>query len=94
MNAHLAGGTMRVAILDKDETPIKPFSIDRCAPLTGDNVRHHVRWKGATNLAPVVGKTVRLKFEWTRGELYAFWTGAERKWNTPDTTTWSPPASR
>ena len=94
VNANLAGGTMRVAILDKDETPINQFSIDKCVPLTGDNVRHHVRWKGATNLAPVVGKTVRLKFEWTRGELYAFWTGAERKWNTPDTTTWSPPASR
>lgn len=88
VNANVAGGTMRIAVLDEQANPIAPFTLDNCIPLTTDSVRHRVQWRGATNLASVVRKIVRLKFELTSAELYAFWTGEEHVWNTPDTTTW------
>ena len=79
---------MRIAVLDEQAVPIEPYTLENCVPLTTDSVRHRIQWRGATKLAPADGKTVRLRFEWTRGELYAFWTGEERAWNSPDTTTW------
>ena len=46
-------------------------------------------WQGTSDLRVIRGKTVRLKFQFTNSELYAFWTGEERRWNTPNTTTWT-----
>ena len=89
INANASNGELRVAILDEKGEPIQPYTLDRCVPLTTDDVRHHVRWQGAANLQGVEGKTVRLKFKLTGAELYAFWTGEERRWSTPDTTTWT-----
>ena len=40
------------------------------------------------DLGALDGQTVRLKFLMERAELYAFWTGKEREWTTPDTSTW------
>lgn len=88
VNANAAGGTLRVAILDESGEPIAPYTLDNCVSLTSDDVRHRVRWQGATDLASIIGKKVRLRFALTNAELYAFWTGQERKWSTPDTTTW------
>ena len=32
-------------------------------------------------------KTDTIEFD--NGDLYAFWTGDERRWTTPDTSTWT-----
>ena len=89
VNANAEGGQLRIEIVDKDGKPIPPFTVENCTPLESDSVRHLVSFKGAEDLSPVVGKTVRLRFIMKNAELYAFWTGEERRWNTPDTTTWS-----
>ena len=46
------------------------------------------RWRGVADLSAVQGQNVRLRFTMTRAQLYAFWTGEERAWSTPDTSTW------
>ncbi len=91
VNADAAGGQLRVAIVDEQGNAIAPYTLENCVPLTTDNVRHRLAWKGASDLSGVVGKTVRLRFEMRGTALYAFWTGEERRWHTPTTTTWSPP---
>jgi len=88
VNADVAGGDLRLAILNEQDAPIEPYTLDNCVPLTTDNVRHRVLWRGASDLGGVIGKTVRLKFEMTDTALYGIWTGKERTWNTPDTATW------
>ncbi len=91
MNVNAAAGTMRVAVLDEQEARVEPFSLANCLPVTTDSVRHSIRWRGSDSLASVVGRTVRLKFEFTNAEFYSFWTGTERDWHTPDTSTWQSP---
>lgn len=94
VNANAAVGSLRVAILDEDQQPTGPYSLENCKPITADSVRHTVEWTGASDLSGVAGKTVRLKFELTGTELYAFWTGEECKWTTPDTSTWTRTSQR
>ncbi|MEZ6070358.1 MAG: hypothetical protein R3C10_08770 [Pirellulales bacterium] len=89
VNADASRGELRVAILDEDCRPIAPYTIEACDPITSDDVRHTITWNGSSELSEAIrGRTVRLQFELRRGELYAFWTGDEREWHTPDTTTW------
>jgi hypothetical protein len=88
VNADASDGEMRIAVLTEQNTPIEPYTLDNCVPLTTDNVRHRIHWQGAPDLGAVVGNTVRLKFELTSTALFAFWTGKERSWSTPDTATW------
>lgn len=90
LNANAERGTLRVEIIGADEEPIEPYTIENCMPISTDNVRHHVQWRGAENLRAIQGKTVRLRFEFNNTELYAVWTGEERSWHTPDTRTWLP----
>lgn len=90
VNADASGGQLRIAVLDEQGQPLPQFTLEDCIPMTSDSVRHQVRWKDA-NVAELAGRTVRLQFELTQTELYAFWTGAEREWHTPDTTTWEQP---
>lgn len=94
VNANSGRGRLRIGILNEQGTPIEPYTIENCVPLTTDDVRHRVHWQSTSDLRAVHGKTVRLEFEFTNTELYAFWTGEERRWNTPDTTTWTPQISR
>ena len=89
VNADASDGSLRISILDADGTPLAPWTRENCIPITTDSVRHHVQWRGAPKLSALAGRTVRLKFEFIQAELYACWTGTERSWNTPDTTTWS-----
>ncbi len=88
VNANADGGEMRVAIVDEQGTVIEPFTFENCRPVTTDSVRHHITWSGADNLSSLADRTVRLRIQLTNAKLYAFWTGEERPWTTPDTSTW------
>ena len=96
LNADARGGELRLAVVDADGNSIPPFTLENCQPVTTDDVRHVVRWRGAADVSALQHRTVRLQFELTRAKLFSFWTGAERRWTTPDTTTWStpPPVAR
>ena len=70
INADASGGQVGVEVLTADGQVQQGFSIDDCVPLTGDNVRHSVRWKSAT-LADAT-QPLRLRFILNRAKLYAF----------------------
>jgi hypothetical protein len=46
------------------------FSLKDCPAITGDSLRHRVRWKGG-NLGAFKGKSVRLRFVYRLGIVYA-----------------------
>ena len=88
VNANVAGGQLYVEIVDLSGKPIPPFTRKNCVPVTTDSVRHQIQWRGTDDLSPVLEKTVRLRFTMKKTEIYAFWTGQEHRWHTPDTTVW------
>ena len=71
--------SITVAVLDDSSgTPIAPFTHENCAPITSDNVRQAVTWKGAADLSSVAGKAVRLAFKLNESAaaLYSFWVSS------------------
>lgn len=66
------GGSLRVAVLDRQGDPIQGFGLDDCTPLTGDSVSGVVSWKGQPNLAALQNQPLRLRVEMTRSSLFSF----------------------
>lgn len=73
VNADVPKGTLRAEIRDLDDRPIPPFTLDNSIPFTGDSTLTELRWKGVETLSSLAGRPVRLHFEVTNGDLYAFW---------------------
>lgn len=67
-----AAGTARVAVLDEKGEPYRGFGLDDCDPIGRNRIRKVVTWGGNPDLSPLVGKTVRLKFEMRAAKLYSF----------------------
>ena len=65
-------GELRAEVLEKG-APLAPFTRANCVPIRADKTIQRVSWKGAADLASVVGKTVRFRFTLTRGQLFSFW---------------------
>lgn len=73
VNADIPKGSLRAEIRDTNDKPIAPFTLANSIPFTGDSTLTELRWKGAANLSSLVGRPVRIHFEVTDGDLYAFW---------------------
>jgi hypothetical protein len=41
-----------------------------------DSTRHRLAWKGAADLAALIGKPVRFRFHLRDGQLFAFWVSS------------------
>jgi len=83
VNTACAEGELRVEILDEADRAIEPFTLARCRPISDDKTLQRIEWANVSNLAPLAGKSVRLRFHLKGGSLYAFWaspteTGASR----------------
>ncbi len=89
LNADASGGEVRVEIVDRDGRPVPPFTLANCDPITSDGLRAPVTWKGKADLGAVRGRVVQLRIFLRNARLFAFWTGDELIWSTPDTATWS-----
>ncbi len=61
------GGSLMVELLD-----LAGKVIATSQPLTGDDLRHNVAWKNATDLAKLAGQTIALRFQLRGTELYSF----------------------
>jgi len=73
INADAAGGRLLVEVMGQDGNVVAPFSTANCESLTSDAIRHAVRWRGATDLASIGDRIVRLRFRLAGASLYAFW---------------------
>jgi hypothetical protein len=78
VNLDAPEGELRVEVLDEQSRPIAPLDREHCRPLRGDSTRQAVTWEGTQDLAAVANKPVRLRFQLTRGRLYAFWVTPDR----------------
>ncbi|MHC4622822.1 MAG: LamG-like jellyroll fold domain-containing protein [Planctomycetota bacterium] len=67
-----ANGGARVAILSGDGKPMRGFSLGDCDRIKGDHIRRTVAWNGTSDVGPLAGKVIRLKFEMQNAKLYAF----------------------
>lgn len=73
VNANTQDGSLKAEVLDEEGDVIEPFGNSNCIPVSSDNTRAAVHWKGAEDLNAISGKTVRFRFHLDRGSLYAFW---------------------
>ncbi len=78
LNADMAGGELRVEILDRDGKPIPLFPMRRCMPVTTDTTMQEIRWPEAPDLSSIAGQPVRFRFHLARGKLYSFWVSDDR----------------
>jgi len=65
-----AAGSARVAILTPDGAEIDGFTAADCVEIIGDDLDFSVRWRG--DLAKLQGQPVRLRFELSDADLYAY----------------------
>ena len=72
LNANAAGGSIRVEALDAEGKVIEGFSREDCQPITTDNVRHILKWKGNDNCQLIQARPIKLKFYMERSRLYSF----------------------
>ena len=66
-----AAGSLRVALLQADGTPIEGFCLEDCPQIVGDAIEHAVAWKGTPSLRAWAGKPVRLRFTMIECDLYS-----------------------
>jgi len=72
LNADAAAGRIRVQIRDAHSGDVLPaMSFADCMPITSGGLRQAVQWQDA-RLADLAGKTVRIEFEMTDADLFAF----------------------
>ena len=68
------GGEVRVEVVGKDDEPIRGFDLSSSVRLRDDDVDQSVEWQGEADWRQLAGKTVSLRIQLRRADLYAFWT--------------------
>ena len=59
-------------MLDQAGKTIPGFEAAQCEPVSGDQTRHAVQWKGAS-IGALANQAVRFKFVLDRARLFSFW---------------------
>lgn len=76
VNADVRSRKARLAVelLDADGNVLPGYSRSECVVMRAeDSTKRMIAWKGHKDVAALAGKTVRVKFYLTDGDLYAFW---------------------
>jgi hypothetical protein len=81
VNAAVAGGDLRVEVLDRGGRPIGGYSSDAAIPIAADGTKLRALWRTTDDLAPLREQPVRLRFHLANGALFSFWVSpsAERR---------------
>lgn len=66
-----AAGTIRVALLHPDRSPIAGFTLADCDPLYGDSLDRRVSWRGQTSVAALAGRPVIVQFALQEADVYS-----------------------
>lgn len=73
-DVHNKKGVLAVEVLDENGNPIPGYTKKECVAWKKVNsTKQAVIWKDAKDLSALSGKTIRLKFYVTNGDLYSFW---------------------
>jgi len=70
INADVRGGRLLVEVLDAVGGTVPGFEKSDCLPLTGRAVRQEVKWRTESSLPQ--GKSLRLRFHLTNGDLFSY----------------------
>jgi hypothetical protein len=74
VNADVGEGELAVELLDENGEAIGGYTKETCMPMQQTSAtKHMITWKEHSDLGDLQGKTIRLKFYLTGGDLYAFW---------------------
>ena len=71
------GGWIRVALVEKPQTPPQPMpelpghSADECDVLSGDELCRQVTWKGSGDLSELKDREVSVRFQLAKAQLFA-----------------------
>ena len=76
VNTNCPKGELKAEVLDKDGTPIEPFALKNCKPISCDKTLAAVTWQ-KSDLSKVSGKPVRFRFHIKNGSLYSFWVSSD-----------------
>ena len=71
LNADARGGQITVEALDAAGKPLEGFGLASSRPLTSDNVRHALSWKGHKDLHQLQGKPIRLRFHLKNARMFS-----------------------
>ncbi|MFV1968159.1 MAG: hypothetical protein ACC628_22275 [Pirellulaceae bacterium] len=66
-----AAGGMRVEIQDADGKPIDGYGVDACPEIIGDQIDRVVAWKSGSDVSPLAGRAIRLRFVLKDADLYS-----------------------
>lgn len=66
-----AAGGVRVEIQDAGGQPIRGFALSDCVEIIGDEMERVVRWKQGSEVRPLAGRPIRLRFVMRDADLYA-----------------------
>jgi len=69
--ATAAAGSIRVEIQDAGGKPLPGYALADSAETSGDEIEQVVAWKNASNVNPLAGKPVRLRFVLKDADLYS-----------------------
>ncbi|MBN1345829.1 MAG: hypothetical protein JXQ73_24270 [Phycisphaerae bacterium] len=70
VNADASGGALKVEALDESGKTLAGYSSSECAEISGDSIRHAVRWKDHDQLKE--GSPLRLRFHLKNAKLYSY----------------------
>jgi hypothetical protein len=70
--ASSAAGGLRVELQRPDGQPIRGFTLDDCCEVFGDELERTVSWDGGSDLRPLAGQPVRVRFALRDADLYSF----------------------
>jgi hypothetical protein len=66
-----AAGHIQVEIQDTHGNPLQGFALQDMDPLFGDEIDGGVTWNGASDLSPLIGRPLRLRFVLKDADLFA-----------------------
>lgn len=67
-----AAGEVKVGLEDSEGKAIPGFSLDDCQTQIGNEIDRKVTWKSGTDVSPLAGKPVRLRFSMKDADVYSF----------------------
>jgi len=76
INAEAQSGEIRAELLDAEGDPIAGHDLASAAAFSGDSLDVPLRWETKT-AAPIVDRTIRIRFHLKKAKLYSFWFSAE-----------------